>query len=366
MSHYLDHNATTPVRPEARDAIADVLALTGNGSSVHGPGRKARAMIERAREQVATLVNAQPDNVTFTSGGTEANNQAIQGSDYSRMLVSAIEHPAVSVAIDGADLIPVTADGVVDLAALSTMLRDADSSTLVCVMLANNETGVIQPIAEIAALVHEAGGQLHCDAVQAPGKIAIDVPALGADTIALSGHKLGAPAGVGALITGRCAKAPDSLLKGGGQEYFRRAGTENLLGIAAMGAAAAAITKHGDEEATRIAALHEHLEAALPTGSEVAGQAAARLPNTSSIIRRNVDAETQVMSLDLKGVAVSAGAACSSGKVKKSAVLSAMGYDDTAAGSAIRVSLGWNSTQADVDAFIGAYTKLAQQQDAAA
>lgn len=366
MSHYLDHNATTAVRPEARAAIEDVLSMTGNGSSVHGPGRKARALIERSREMVAALVNADPDNVTFTSGGTEANNQAMLGADAQRVLVSAIEHPAVLSVCESAEIIPVTQDGVVDLAQLKSMLGEDASDTLVCVMFANNETGVIQPIVEVAEIVHAAGARLHCDAVQAPGKVAIDVRTLGVDSLALSGHKMGAPAGIGALITGRCGKAPASLMSGGGQEYFRRAGTENLMGIAAMGAAAAAIVEHGAAEAAAMAVLKDVLEENLPDGSLIAGQPVARLPNTTNIIRVGLEAETQVMSLDLRGVAVSAGAACSSGKVKKSAVLSAMGYGDSEAGSAIRVSLGWNSTQEDVDAFIGAYTKLVGQQSAAA
>lgn len=366
MAHYLDHNSTTTVRPEARAAIEDVLAMTGNGSSVHGPGRKARALIETSRDQVAAMVGVAADNVTFTSGGTEANNQAMIGANAHRVLISAIEHPAVSMVFPNAEIIPVDQNGIVELDALREMLSRDVEGALVCMMLANNETGVVQPIPEVSRIAHEHGARVHCDAVQAPGKVRINLDVLGADTIALSGHKLGAPAGVGALISAPGVKAPDSLLNGGGQEYFRRAGTENLLGIAAMGAAAAAINDHGPQEAASVGALREDLERNLPEGCIVAGQAVERLANTTNIIRPGLSAETQVMSLDLRGIAVSAGAACSSGKVKKSAVLAAMGYDDEEAGSAIRVSLGWDSTQEDVDAFVGAYTKIIGQQSAAA
>lgn len=366
MPHYLDHNATTALRPEAEAAIAESMSLIGNGSSVHGPGRKVRAAIEDARDAVAALVMADRDSVVFTSGGTEANNQAIRGSGAARVLVSAVEHPAVMKARDDAEIIPVDRNGVIDLGALEDMLATIGEDALVCVMYANNETGVIQPVTEAAEIAHLAGARLHCDAVQAPGKTDIDIGALGADTLALSGHKLGAPAGVGALVVAVAAETPTPLLAGGGHEGYRRPGTENLLGIAAMGAAARAIVAHGAEQAAAMAALRDDLETRLGERAEIAGRAVARLPNTSNIILKGVDSETQVMALDLAGVAISAGAACSSGKVRKSAVLDAMGYGDDEAGSAIRVSVGWNTTTDDVDAFVAAWARIAADRSVAA
>lgn len=363
---YLDHNATTRLRSEAAAAIADALALTGNGSSVHDNGRKARAAIEAARDGVAELANVDRDGVVFTSGGTEANNQAIKGSGATRVLVSAIEHPAVMKARDDAEIVPVDEDGRINLEALKKTLTSDGRDTLVCVMLANNETGVVQPIREAAKISHAAGARLHCDAVQAPGKMSIDAASLGADTFALSAHKLGGAAGVGALLIADPKATPSSLLDGGGQESYRRAGSENLIGIVAFGAAARAVNDKGEHEAAAMKDLRDHLESRLGADAEIAGRRVERLPNTSNIILPGVDSETQVMTLDLAGISVSAGAACSSGKVRRSAVLQAMGYDDRAAASAIRVSFGWDSTRDDVDSFLAAWTKLAARRPAAA
>ena len=363
---YLDHNATTSLRPEAAAAIADALTMTGNGSSVHADGRKVRAAVEDARDAVASLVGIDRDGVVFTSGGTEANNQAILGSGAARVLVSAVEHPAVMKVREDAEIIPVGKDGRVDLGALEDMLGADATGTLVCIMAANNETGAVQPVREAADIAHAAGARLHCDAVQVAGKVDFDVSAMGADTYALSAHKIGAAAGSGALLIPDAAVTPRALMLGGGQEGFNRPGTENLIGIMSFGAAARAVAANWVDEARVMAALRDNLEARLPRGVEISAGSTERLPNTSNIILPGVDSETQVMALDLAGISVSAGAACSSGKVKRSAVLDAMGYSETEAASAIRVSFGWDSTQNDVDAFIAAWTRIAAQRPAAA
>jgi cysteine desulfurase len=367
---YLDYNATAPLRPQAIDAIAAALRAGGNPSSVHGPGRAARRIVEDARDRVAALVGARPAEVVFTSGGTEANALALSGRGAGRLLVSAIEHDSVLRNAPGATLIPVDGDGVVDLAAVERLLAAAPAGdTLVSVMLANNETGVIQPVAEIAALARARGARVHCDAVQAAGKIAIDMAALGVDMLSLSAHKIGGPQGVGALIL-RDGVALAPLVQGGGQERGRRAGTENVPGIAGFGAAAVAA---GADLATgmpaRVAALRDRLEDAVRRAAPQAvihGTRSARLANTSCIGLAGVAAETQVMALDLSGVAVSSGSACSSGKVRASHVLGAMGLAPDAAGCAIRVSLGWDSTEADIDRFLAAWCGLAARHGLAA
>ncbi|MGH8722447.1 MAG: cysteine desulfurase family protein, partial [Burkholderiales bacterium] len=358
-SSYLDYNATTPVRPAAADAVSAALAEIGNPSSVHGFGRAARARLETAREQVAALIGARPDQVVFTSGGTEANNLAIRGSPRSRVLVSAIEHDSVRKA-SAAESITVEQSGVVGLAALERMLAALPEPALVAIMLANNETGVIQPAAEAARIAHAHGALLHCDAIQAAGKIAVDFAALGADMMSISAHKLGGPPGVGALIVADPTELA-ARQSGGGQERGRRAGTENLPGVVGFGVAAvvAAATMAA---MARIAGLRDDLEqramAALPA-TLIFGREAPRLPNTSCLALPGLTSEVQVMGLDLAGVAVSAGSACSSGKVQPSHVLQAMGVDAATAGCAIRVSLGWQSTAADVDHFIAAWSDLA-------
>ena len=366
---YMDHNATTAVRPEARDAVALALALTGNPSSVHGSGRTARRLVEDARDAVAALVGAEPAWVVFTSGGTEANNLALRVlPKRAPILCSAVEHTSVLSVMDGIVEIPVDGDGVVDLGALEALLAGEDTPALVSVMLANNETGVLQPVADVAALAHEHGALIHCDAVQAAGKMAIDFRALGCDLMSLSAHKIGGPSGVGALVVtsgveGDLALIP--MLRGGGQERGRRAGTENVPGIAGFGAAARA-AREGLADFARLGRWRERIENRLRqhAGSRVYGFGAPRLANTSCLTMPGVEAETQVIQLDLAGVAVSAGAACSSGKVEPSRVLAAMGVDANEAATAIRVSLGWSTTEDDADKFVEAWIQVYGQAQA--
>lgn len=356
MRAYLDHNATTPLKPAARAAMLAALEV-GNASSVHRAGRQARRVIEDARDQVAAMVGGAA-RVIFTSGATEANALALAGLGRARVLVSAIEHDSVLANASQAERIPVSADGVTDLAALERMLDDP-RPTLVAVMAANNETGAIQPVAEIARLAHAHGALVLCDAAQAGGKIALDLATLGVDALTLSAHKLGGPQGAGALMLARdLPLAP--LWRGGGQELGSRAGTENVAAIAGFGAAAQA-ARADLVDFARLAALRDRIEAALRAaapGAVVFAAGAARLPNTSCIAMPGVGAETQIMALDLDGVAVSAGAACSSGKLRQSHVLGAMGVAPQIAATAIRISLGWDTRAADADAVIEAWIKL--------
>lgn len=355
---YLDHNATTPLRPEAVAAINAVMHIGGNPSSVHAEGRSARRVIEDARDSVAALVGAEPAQVVFTSGGSEANTLALRGCGRRRVLVSAIEHASVGRAVDGAETIPVDADGIVRVDALDALLRASDVPAVVSVMLANNETGVVQPICEIAAVCRRHGAILHSDAVQAAGKMAVDIRDLGVHLLSLSAHKMGGPAGCGALIVE--AGVPLRAVQcGGGQERGRRAGTENILGISGFGAAAARV--RGLPDAGRLALLRDRLERRLQElcpSMQVFGATAPRLVNTSCIAMPGVAAETQVIAFDLAGIAVSAGAACSSGKVTRSGVLAAMSVGDDLASTAIRVSLGWTNCEADVERFIELWTSV--------
>lgn len=363
MSVYLDHNASTTVRPEAIAAVTHALQTGGNASSVHARGRAARAIMEGAREEVAKLIAAPASTVVFTSGGAEANGLAM-GSALAtgcrRLIVSAIEHATIleTARASGAavEFLPVDGRGVADLGWLGERLGrwdPADGKPFVALMLANNETGVVQPIQEASEIVRAADGWLHVDAIQALGKIPVDSRALGADTLSFSGHKLGAPQGVGGLTFGPRATLV-RLQHGGGHERGRRAGTENIPGIAGLGAAAR-IARESLEAAARQAtwrdAAAERLKAA---GAVVIGEGAPRLPNTLSVAARGFPADLQVMALDLAGVMVSAGSACSSGKVKASHVLTAMGLDELA-GCAIRVSGGWDTTEADWNAFADAW-----------
>jgi cysteine desulfurase len=348
---YLDHNATTPMRRCAIDAVASASGLTGNASSVHAWGRRARAAIEDAREAVAALVGAKPDWVVFTAGGTEANNLALRGADRSAA-ASAVEHPSVLKARDDIHIIPVDADGVVDLDAIPR-------TGLVSVMLANNETGVVQPVTRVAEIAKANGALVHCDAVQAAGKTTIDVASLGADLVSLSAHKIGGPQGVGALIV-----RPDvrlaAMQRGGGQERGARAGTENVAGIAGFGAAAAeAVSDLARMQSLSVS--RDKLEAAIrcvAPDAAIFGAGVKRLSNTTCIAMPGVAADSQLMNFDLAGIMVSSGSACSSGKVAKSHVLAAMGVTDEIAETAIRVSLGWTTSEADVDRFIAAWTDL--------
>jgi cysteine desulfurase len=358
---YLDHNATTPVRAEAAAAAAEVLAMTGNPSSVHRFGRQMRRRLEDARARVAGLVCGDPAEIVFTSGGTEANALAIRGSGRRRLLVSAIEHASVQAAAGfaGAESIPVDGDGVLDCEALDAMLRAHPAPALIAVMLANNETGVIQPVAEVTALARRYGALVHCDAVQAAGKMPIDAAALGVDFMSISAHKLGGPAGSGALVV-RGGAPLAAELGGGGQERGRRAGTENLAGIVGFGVAAE-IAAANLATADRLSRWRDEIEqhvTRLAPATRIFGGGAARLPNTSCLAMPGVNSAVQLMAFDLDGMAVSAGSACSSGKIARSHVLEAMGVAAGEAANAIRVSLGWTTTLPEIDAFVSAWSAL--------
>jgi cysteine desulfurase len=369
---YFDWNATTPLRPEARAAVLAALDVIGNPSSVHAEGRAARQLVEEAREDVACLVGAEPRNVAFTSGGTEANMLALTPAAAAdetargKLLVSAIEHPSVLAGgrfpASAVEHLPVTRDGQIDLDALARRLAGIDTPVLVSIMLANNETGIVQPVSQVATLVHGVGGLLHVDAVQAPGKMCCDIKLLGADLLTLSGHKIGAPKGIGALVRKDAViPFPVALLKGGGQERGARAGTENVTGVAGFGAAAAAALAGFAAEKAQMLRLRERLEdglKALSPDMVIFGTDMERLPNTSLFAVPAVKAETAVIAFDLQGVAVSSGAACSSGKVQPSHVLAAMGVSPMLARGAVRVSLGWSTTESDVDRLLRAWINL--------
>jgi cysteine desulfurase len=365
---YLDWNATAPLRPEARAAMEKPLDLVGNPSSVHAEGRAARHLVETARAEVAALVGAQPAQVTFTSGATEANTLALnpffgEATPRDRLFVSAVEHPSVlcggrfsAVAIEE---LPVDADGIVELHALESAMARA-KHPLVSVMLANNETGVIQPIRAVADIVHTDGGLLHVDAAQGAGRIDCRIDELGADLMSLSAHKLGGPQGVGALIR-RGDLQIEPLVKGGGQERGLRAGTENVPAIAGFGAAAAAAGTARQGDALRMARLRDRFEAGLKAAfppAVIFGEGTERLPNTSLFAVPGLKAETAIISFDLKGIALSSGAACSSGKVASSSVLKAMGVAPELAAGALRMSLGWSTTERDIDNLLAALTNV--------
>ncbi|MBL7234272.1 cysteine desulfurase family protein [Komagataeibacter oboediens] len=358
---YLDANASEPVRPEALAAMVAAADVVGNPASVHRAGRAARAVLETAREGLAALFGVMAENCVLTSGGTEANVLAITGQAHGRrVLVGASEHDAVRAAAR-AQVVPVGRDGVLDTGALERMLAaDGGTPALVCVMLANNETGVINPVRDIAALCHAHGALVHVDAVQAAGRIPFTMDGLGADSIAISGHKFGGPKGAGALLlAGARFHAITPLLAGGGQEQGRRGGTPALPAIAGMTAAATVAVADMAQQATRLAALRDRIEAAaVAAGAQICGADAPRLANTSSLLLSGRRAQTQLIALDMAGCCVSAGSACSSGKVTRSHVLDAMGFGEDA-GCAIRVSLPWSVTQAQVDGFIAAYTAMA-------
>lgn len=369
---YLDYNATAPLRPEVADAVARALATCGNASSVHAEGRAARARIEAAREKVAALVGADPRRVIFTSGGTEANGTVLspglrpvgERDGAALLLVGATEHPSV---LEGhrfgaaVERIPVDKDGVVDLGWLAARLDRVGGRALASLQAANSETGVVQPVAETARLVHDRGGLVHTDAVQAAGRIPLDRAALGVDALTLSAHKIGGPQGVGAIVLGEGMEIADCLLRGGGQERGARAGTENVAGIVGFGVAAEIAARRLDGEAGRMRALRDTLEGEvrrLAPQAVVFGGSAARLPNTAAFAVPGLRAETALIALDLDGVAVSSGSACSSGKVRRSHVLDAMAVAPLLAEGAIRVSLGWGSSMADVVRFAAAFEKL--------
>ena len=354
---YLDYNASAPVRPAVIEAMRDALARKGNPSSVHGFGRRARRELEEARGSIAALVGVAADRVILTSGGTEANNQALR-SVPGTCAISAVEHDSVLGAAPDALRLPVDDAGRIVLDRLPEQLERARPG-LVSVMLANNETGVLQPVGEVAAVARSYGALVHCDAVQAAGKVPVDMDELGADLLSLSAHKLGGPPGIGALVV-REGIEPAPLLRGGGQERRRRAGTENPPGALGFGLACR-LAIDDATFAARVGALRDALEARilkLAPSTRLFGREAARLCNTSCLAMPGVANQTQLMAFDLEGVAVSTGSACSSGKVGPSHVLAAMSVPEAEASSAIRVSLGWASEAADVDRFVEVWTRL--------
>ncbi len=372
---YLDWNATAPLRPAARAAMATAMDAVGNPSSVHAEGRAARAILEQARECVAAAVGAQPRDVIFTSGGSEANATALSravehaGRGCDAAIASAIEHVSV---LAGGDFSAVTRfdagpDGVASIAALQEALDAAVAkgakAPLVALMLANNETGAIQPVRPAADLVHAAGGLLHVDAVQALGKMPFDIKDLGADLVAVSAHKIGGPMGVGALVLGGEQVNVRGSRFGGGQERNRRGGTENLIGIAGFGAAVAEAMRDRDGENQRLLALRQRLEQglrAIAPETIIFGGHVPRVANTLQFAVRGIRAQTALIALDLAGIAVSSGSACSSGTMKFSEVVRAMGYPLEVAEGAVRLSMGWGTSETDIDRFLDAWRTLAQ------
>ncbi len=368
---YLDYNATAPLRPEARAAMEGALGSVGNASSVHAEGRAAHAKLEAARDAVARLVGGDPKLVTFTSGGTEANNTVLT-PEWSRagealsadvVLVGASEHPSVLAGgrfpPERIKTIPVDGEGIVDLDALPQMLAEIDGRALVSVMLANNETGAIQPVSEVAAIAHAMGAIVHTDAVQAAGRIAIDIGALGVDVLTLSAHKIGGPQGAGAIVRANEDLRFAPLLSGGGQERRSRAGTENVAAVAGFGAAARA-ARADLGKAAEWSEWRDGIAAIVTAGgsAKVFSAGVERLPQTLCFAVAGLSAETLVIALDLAGVAVSSGSACSSGKVAPSHVLAAMGVPADLARGAIRVSLGWQSARNDLDLFATAWRSV--------
>ena len=358
---YLDHNAITPMRPEALAAVEASLSAFGNPSSVHAAGREARGLIEEARAQTARALSVDGRDLVFTSGATEAASLAIRGmlesapEERHGLVVTAVEHPCVldlasELARRGTpvQVVPVDGDGVVDMEVLANAV--SPETAVVACMLANNETGVIQPVAEAAAAAHRAGALLFCDAVQAVGKIPFDIHALGADAAALTAQKFGGARGAGALWLAPGVRITPQF--GGHQERGRRAGTENLAGICALGAAIAVAALEVCAEGERVRALRDRLEqgllASVP-GTRVNGARARRLPGTSSVTFSDVDGEALLMAMDLEGVCASAGAACTSGSTKPSHVLKAMGLSTVQARGTLRLSLGWSSSEEDVE-----------------
>ena len=368
---YLDHNATTPLHPAARTAMSAAFDAYGNPSSVHAEGRRARAIIDDARRGVASLTGVAVEDVIFTSGGTEALNivltpeLTLDGVGFDHLLMGAGEHPAVLLGHRfgaKAATLPSNRDGTLDLSALERALAERRGKpVMLALQAANNETGVVQPLAAACDLVHAHGGYVVCDAVQAAGKITCDIKTFGADALAISAHKFGGPKGVGALCFAPSRHHLKSgIVRGGGQERGLRSGTENIVGIAGLGAACNAAETRHLEETSRLEGWRNEIERAV---SEIApnvvvfGKSAPRLPNTSCFAVPGYDAQVLMMNLDLNGIAISAGSACAAGKVKPSHVLTAMGVSADLAVAAVRVSLGWTTTAADIDAFLGAYAK---------
>jgi cysteine desulfurase len=358
---YCDYNAGAPVRAEAAVAMSRALAAGGNPSSVHATGRRARALIEDAREKLAGMLGASAENVVLTSGATEALHLALASAGATTLIVSAVEHDAIfeqtTRGLKTQHVALVDAHGVIDLAALSALLAAASKPALVAVQLGNNETGVIQPIARVAALCREHGALLLVDAAQAFGRIPVDIADLDATYLVVSSHKLGGPPGVGALVL--APGAPFATTRfGGGQERGRRPGTENMPAVVGFAVAAEWALRDLEAEATRLAAMRDRFEAGLPRDAVIFGAGAKRLPNTSNFALPGLAAETAVIAMDLEGVALSSGAACSSGKVRSSRVLAAMGVAPELAKGALRVSFGHESKENDVDEVLHALSKI--------
>ncbi len=370
MRSYLDHNATTPLRPQARTAMLEALDLGGNPSSIYSEGRAARALVEKARKTLADQLGVIPPMVIFTGVGTEANNLAIKGANVDRIVISAVEHSCVLEAANATgkpvEIVPVTSDGVIDLEALEKTLASGQGKALVSLMLANNETGAIQPVRAAAAIAHDHDALIHTDAVQALGKIPVNFGLLGVDMMTLSAHKVGGPQGTGAVIL-RDGVVLEKQMHGGGQELGRRGGTENVAGIAGFAAAA----KAACEKESNIKALRDLFESKLQEvspGVTIFSAAVERLPNTTYMALEGLAAQTTLINLDLEGIAVSTGSACSSGKVTGSRVLAEMGVGDALRACALRISFGWTSGEADIEKFIETWQQLIarQQQNAAA
>lgn len=356
---YLDYNATAPIRPEVIELMTKIMGKVGNASSVHGHGRAARKYVEDARIQVANMCGVEPEQVIFTSGATEATNAALCQFKDKKTIISSIEHPAVKDSLPNAIEVPVTSDGLVDMTAYEQLMNEGEPPALVSIMLVNSETGVIQPVAKMAKIAKDKGALFHTEVVQAAGRINISLETLGVDYMSLSAHKFAGPQGVGALILRKGLEAP-KFMRGGGQERNCRAGTHNTAGIAGMGLAAQMASDQMDQY-QQIGKMRDDLEKRLKEISDkvvIYGEDALRICNTTNVGVPGLPAQTQMMALDLDGISVSSGSACSSGSFKPSHVLMAMGVSEEDAKCALRISLGWNTTSADIDAFIDSWSKL--------
>lgn len=356
---YLDYNATTPLRSAALESMQNALSQPLNASSIHAFGQMGRKIVEDSRTQVAALINIPAAQLIFNSGATEGNNTVLKYFSGERVLVSAIEHPSVLEASPKAEHIPATPDGLIDLQKLEALLNTGKTPALVSVMLVNNETGVIQPIKDISALAKKYGALMHCDTVQAAGRIPVDMTDMDIDFLTLSSHKIGGPQGIGALALGICGITP-TLLQGGGQEKYARAGTENVAGIAGFGAAAEDAETEIGKSAIDLRAFEKALLKIHP-GTIIHGQNAPRVSNTTLFSVPGLPSETALMALDLDGIAVSNGSACSSGSIKTSHVLNAMNVDNATAKCALRVSTGWHTSQKDLDRFLESWTKICKR-----
>lgn len=356
---YLDYNATCPLIPEIWDDVAAVMRAPYNASSIHGLGRKGHHMLEGARRAIAELTNSDSKNIVFNSGATEGNNTVLKHFSGAPVLVGATEHPSVLEAREDAHSIPACLDGTIDLNALEDLLKTIRPK-LVSVMYANNESGVINPVQKISGLCKKYGAFYHCDGVQALGREAVDIFELGIDFLTISGHKIGGPQGSGALIMGMCGETP-TLLHGGGQEKKARAGTQNLASIHGFGLAARYCQENMNTATQTLRGLRDHLEAKILEicpECVIHGKSAQRLCNTNFFSVPGLSSQTMLMGLDLENIAASNGSACSSGSTKTSHVLKAMNVADDLAGAAVRISLGHQTNQEDVDHFLDVFTAI--------